>query len=368
MIKLGIDARPITNQHLGGIGVYTKAVLQRLLHDDRFEVFCYANHPLVWFSEYFDKRHFRLLNGRPSAFFYRYLWGSEIKNDTLDVFWGTSQVLPRQKVAQREVVTVHDLALLMNPAWGNSRIDYLVERYHTPHSIRNADSVICVSESTSNDVDKYIGNIDGCKNVVHLGGPELNLSCCDNEARDIVPKGDYFVYFGDLNDRKNVDGLLRAFARVARQRTCRLVIGGRSSSSDIDVLASSVGAGDVRDSIEFVGFVGEAEKRSLLAYSSALVFPSRYEGFGLPVLEGMAAGTLVVTSRVSSLPEVAGSSAIYVDDPEDCVGLSNAMLRCLDMPLNERERRIEAGKKHAGLFSWDRCAAETVNLLAVGFE
>ena len=123
---------------------------------------------------------------------------------------------------------------------------------------------------------------------MHLGGPELSLSCCDNEARDIVPKGDYFVYFGDLNDRKNVDGLLRAFARVARQRTCRLVIGGRSSSSDIDVLASSVGAGDVRDSIEFVGFVGEAEKRSLLAYSSALVFPSRYEGFGLPVLEGMA--------------------------------------------------------------------------------
>lgn len=368
MIKLGIDARPITSEHLGGIGVYTKAVLQRLLSDDRFEVFCYANHPLAWFMDAVDERHFRLMSGRPSAFFYRYAWGKSIQRDNLDVFWGTAQVLPRQTVAQREVLTVHDLALLIDSSWGNSRIDYLVERFHTPQSIRRADCVICVSDSTSQDIDELVGVVKGSKHVVHLGGPVFDSARLGNKTSKAVPEGDFFVYFGDLNERKNIGNLLRAFANVARRRSCRLVIGGKGSPSDADALATYAGANDVRERIDVVGFVTEGEKQALLNRSCALVFPSRYEGFGLPILEGMSAGTLVVTSRVSSLPEVAGSAAVYVDNPEDTDGLAEALLTCLDMPADERESRIEAGRNQASLFSWDKCAADTVRLLAGDFE
>ena len=368
MIRLGFDARPIANERLGGIGVYTKAVLQRLLADDRFEVFCYANHPLAWFTDVIDERHFRLMNGRPSAFFYRYAWGKEIRRDNLDVFWGTAQVLPRQMVAPREILTVHDLALLIDPTWGNSRIDYIVERFHTPQSIRRAGCVICVSDSTSDDVDRLVGAIKGGKHVVHLGGPEFGSTKLDDATSMVIPKDDFFVFFGDLNERKNIGNLLRAFARVARKRACRLVIGGKGSPSDVDALAASVGAEDVRGRIDVVGFVTETEKRALLNRSCALVFPSRYEGFGLPVLEGMSAGTLVVTSRVSSLPEVAGPAAVYIDDPEDASGLAEAMLVCLDMTTEEREGRIETGIGQARLFSWDKCAADTVRLLASDFD
>ncbi len=368
MIKLGIDARPITSEHLGGIGVYTKAVLHRLLSDDRFEVFCYANQPLAWFEDVVDERHFRLMSGRPSAFFYRYAWGKTIQRDNLDVFWGTAQVLPRQTVAQREVLTVHDLALLIDSSWGNSRIDYLVERFHTPRSIRRADCVICVSDSTSHDIDELVGVVKGSKHVVHLGGPVCDSAQLEQMTGKAVLEGDFFVYFGDLNERKNIKNLLRAFADVARKRACHLVIGGKGSSSDVDALVTYIGANDVRECIDVVGFVTDEEKHTLLSRSCALVFPSRYEGFGLPILEGMSAGTLVVTSRVSSLPEVAGQAAVYVDDPEDADALAEALLTCLDMPADERESRIEAGRHQASIFSWDKCAADTVGLLAGNFD
>ena len=182
---------------------------------------------------------------------------------------------------------------------------------------------------------------------------EVDEAC----ARYGLTPGRYLLYLGVLEPRKNVPHLLDAYARIAaRFPDVPLVIAGKKGWF-YEAIFEKVKALKLEAQVRFPGYVPDADLPRLYGGARAFVYPSRYEGFGLPVLEAMQCGVPTITSNVSSMPEVAGEAALLVS-PDDCGGLADAMTRLLtdDALAQDLSRR---GLAQARQFTWERCARET---------
>jgi glycosyltransferase involved in cell wall biosynthesis len=178
----------------------------------------------------------------------------------------------------------------------------------------------------------------------------------------------YFLYIGTVQPRKNLVRLIDGFAQAVKgcagssplPRDLLLVIAGKRGwlTETIEQRAASAG---IAERVRFTGYVDDADLPALLSGSHAFVFPSLYEGFGMPVLEAMACGAPVLTSTTSSLPEVAGDAALLVD-PHDTQAIASALARLADDATlcDELRRR---GRERAAHFTWERCAEETFRVL-----
>lgn len=170
----------------------------------------------------------------------------------------------------------------------------------------------------------------------------------------------YFLYVGTTRPRKNLPGLLKAFKSfVQKHRDTQLVLAGMIDTSFVDVKKEIVSLGLENDVIQ-TGFVADDQKTALYKGAMALVFPSYYEGFGIPVIEAQSLGIPVLTSNTSSLPEVAGDGAVYVN-PHDIDDIDGGMEKFLDHTL--RNKLIEKGLKNVERFSWERAASQLLEVL-----
>lgn len=264
----------------------------------------------------------------------------------------------------RTVVTVYDLSFLRFPEVYN-RANRLYLGTFTPPSLRRADRVITISEDARRDVIELCGVVPERVAPILLAADERFRPAppADVEAfrvRKGLPER-FVLYQGTLQPRKNVDTLVRAYAMLRGQGNDdhHLVLAGPRGwqYEPIFELIRQLG---MEGSVRFPGFVPDDELP--LWYSSATVFafPSRYEGFGLPLLEAMACGTPVVSSNASSLPEVVGDAGLLVD-PTDVEGLCSALRRLLEDDALRRSLSA-AGQARARAFSWHRMASETVQV------
>ena len=227
--------------------------------------------------------------------------------------------------------------------------------------IRNATHVICVSEATKKDLMQYLAVAEGKITVIHNGiDHSVFKPSAVNDGRFSAP---YVLYVGSERPRKNLVCLLRAFAalkdrgpRFASLRLLKVGSAGRSDGYRTTMLEEARRLGVDRD-IDFVDHVSDQDLAVIYSNALALVYPSLYEGFGLPVVEAMACGCPVVTTNVSSLPEVAGSAALLVD-PHDPAGFAEALHSLiLDRDLSTRLRGD--GLRRARDFSWDNTVSTT---------
>jgi glycosyltransferase involved in cell wall biosynthesis len=264
----------------------------------------------------------------------------------------------------RRVVTVHDLIYARFPeAHGGLRA--LGMRALVPLAVRRSDRVITDSQSTRRDLVELLGASPERIDVVPLG---LGTACRDAP----LPEAEVRARFG-LGDRcvalslsakrphKNLAALIGALARIRAEARPLLVLPGYPTwyERELRERASNAGVGaDVR----FLGWVSGAELEGLWVITDAFVFPSLYEGFGLPVLEAMARGVPVACSRAASLPEVAGAAALLFD-PRDEAAIASALERLLSDPA-EAERLRVAGRARAAQFTWERTARLTLESYA----
>jgi glycosyltransferase involved in cell wall biosynthesis len=264
----------------------------------------------------------------------------------------------------RTVVTVYDLSFLRFPETFN-RSNRMYLGNFTPPSLRRADRVITISEETRRDVIELCGVAPERVTPILLAADERFRAAAPDAVRAFRRRQglpDRFVlYQGTLQPRKNVETLVRAYARLRGQGSDDhiLVLAGPRGwqYEPIFELIRQLG---LEPYVTFPGFVPDDELA--LWYSSAAVFafPSRYEGFGLPLLEAMACGAPVVSSSASSLPEVVGDAGVLVD-PSDVEGLCSALCQLLeDEP--RRQALAAAGRVRAQTFSWRRTASETVQV------
>jgi glycosyltransferase involved in cell wall biosynthesis len=177
--------------------------------------------------------------------------------------------------------------------------------------------------------------------------------------------GPFALFVGGIEPRKNLGALVEAFAGVGDADRWLVIAGGRTSwaPQGTETLRAQVAAlpEDIRRRVVLTGYVSDEEKRALLAGATVLAYPSRYEGFGFPVLEGFSAGVPVLTSSAASLPEVAGDAALLVD-PNDVDAIGEGLVRLFgDAGL--RERLVAAGRERLAMFSWERAAGATAEVL-----
>jgi glycosyltransferase involved in cell wall biosynthesis len=263
------------------------------------------------------------------------------------------------------VVTVHDLGYLHYPE-AHRRFDRWYLDWTTRRHARLAACVIADSRATRADLIRHY-QADPDRIVVVYPGRDASLSRVDDrEAIAVVKRrysigGDYLLYLGTLQPRKNLVRLVEAFARLQPLTPdLRLVLAGKKGWLYDDLFARVEALG-VEDRVVFTGYVADADKALLLSGALALVYPSLYEGFGLPVLEAMACGTPVLTSNVSSLPEVAGAAALLVD-PLDVDAIAEAM-SCLISDTDLRNTLAEEGYEQIQSFSWAKAAREVLQVL-----
>jgi glycosyltransferase involved in cell wall biosynthesis len=282
-----------------------------------------------------------------------------------------SHVLPLAH-PRRSVVTVHDLGYHYHPeahtTWQN-----LYLRWSTRHNARNASRILADSEATRQDLMHYYRTPPAKISVVYPGLDEKLVPVSDPALMARVRaryglEDPYLLYVGTLQPRKNLGRLVQAYGHLrsllagqAPPRPApRLVLAGKKGWLYEEIIGQTQALG-LEGEVLLPGYVPEADLPALLSGALAFVFPSLYEGFGLPVLEAMACGAPVICSDTSSLPEVAGDAALLVN-PREPEALAQAMLRLvLDGEL--RGELVARGLRQARHFSWRRCARETLAVL-----
>jgi glycosyltransferase involved in cell wall biosynthesis len=292
-----------------------------------------------------------------------------------DVLFVPAHVLPIVH-PRRSVVTVHDLGYRHEPQ-AHRPLDRLYLELSTRYNARAASQVIADSAATKRDLVQLYGTDPQRITVVPLGVDELFQPVNDAarlaavRAQYGIP-GDYLLYVGTLQPRKNLVRLIEAWNKIRNSnfeiRNWVLVIAGKRGWLYEEIFATVQRLG-LEGQVLFPGYVPEEDLPALLSGATAFVLPSLYEGFGLPVLEAMACGTPVIAANVASLPEVVGDAGLLVD-PLDTDALAAAMQRLLtdaapSTPLRAslRAELRQRGLARAKLFSWPRCAWETLAVL-----
>jgi glycosyltransferase involved in cell wall biosynthesis len=245
------------------------------------------------------------------------------------------------------VLTVHDLSFERDRTVMGLR-DRLVFGTAVPRSVRRADRVLAVSELTKRDlVELY--RIPQAKIVVTPNGVDPGFTP-DGRSPDDNP---YVLFVGALQPRKNVTAAVEALALVG-DTAPRLVIAGpdKGGRTAVEDAATRLGV-----AVELLGYVAQDELVALYRGAACLVFPSRYEGFGLPVLEAMASGTPVVATKAGSLPEIAGDAAILVEP-----GNTPALAGGIERAIADHERLRAAGLERAKRYSWAETARLTLGV------
>jgi glycosyltransferase involved in cell wall biosynthesis len=280
--------------------------------------------------------------------------GAEVWRDPPDLLFVPAHVIPLV-CRPPAIAVIHDVGYLWYRS-AYSPLAWILLYLGTLRNARGARTVVVDSLATAHDVQRHLAVRPERIRVAYLGGPDVRELAPEESlrARYRLPE-QFFLFVGTLQPRKNVPTLLRAFA-IARRHLgggVALALAGQAGrgAPALKNLASALG---ISNSVRWLGYVPEEDRPGLYASAAAFVFPSLYEGFGLPVLEAMAWGTPVITSNVSSLPEVAGGAGILVD-PRDADALAEAMAQVLE-DRSLAARLVAAGRVQAARFRWDTCA------------
>jgi glycosyltransferase involved in cell wall biosynthesis len=355
-VRIGIDARKL---HDFGIGTYIRNLLRHLARmDDRTE------YVVVCRPE--DREALATLGANfrtvPEAAG-NYTMAEQFKiplvlqREGVTLFHAPHYVLP-PLIRCRSVVTIHDCIHLMFPQYLPNRFAFDYARASIRLAARRATRVLTVSESSKRDILKYVDAHPDKIDVIYNSYDER--FAIDPAEEDVVRvrerfqlQDEFVLYAGNVKPHKNLERLIEAF-HIVRKRGLdhlKLVLIG-DEISKYTALRRAVHRHQLHKYVRFLGYLPEETLAVMYRLAGVFVFPSLYEGFGLPPLEAMASGTPVVTSNVSSLPEVAGDAAVLVD-PYDPAAIADGIYRVLTDEQLRKDLRYR-GVARAGMFSWEQ--------------
>lgn len=349
-------SEPIT-----GIGRYNQEILSRLVSKGH-EWFLYSHRPLPVGQWNLENVHIR--TSTISNLYQRMLWAQSIlpfwaNRDELDLFWAPAHRIPFFLSADiSRVVTVHDLVWKME---GHTMrpLSRLLDSLLMPEAVRLADRVLAVSLSTSLDLNRFIPSSLGKVRTIPLGNSVVGTPQPRAALSDLGLDVPYFLFVGTLEPRKNLGRLLEAFSRLSTTEVGGAVLaiaGGVGwGGVDVDDLIHQWG---LHGRVRKLGYVSDQQLATLYAHALFLAMPSLYEGFGLPILEALSRGVPVLTSDISSMPEVAGAAAVLVS-PYSVDSISNGLATL----LGDNAFRLKLASRavaSAARFNWDQAALETM--------
>lgn len=275
----------------------------------------------------------------------------------VDLYHATDFVLPPTRA--RSILTVHDLSFIRVPEAASPSLRAYLNAV-VPRSIARADHVLADSQATKDDIVHFYGILPE-KITVLLSGVDARFQKTNSDSLLVTTRSKYkigerpyILSVGTVQPRKNYGRLIEALARLREQGfdISLVIVGGRGWLED--PIYETMRKTGMQDYVHFTGFADEADLPVLYSGAACVAFPSLYEGFGFPVLEGMACGVPVMTSNISSLPEVSGDAALMVD-PYDIEAITDTLARLLnDSAL--RQSLIAKGYERAKMFTWEAAA------------
>lgn len=294
----------------------------------------------------------------------------DFRYQEFDVFHSPHLKLPPKNLigGLPRVLTVYDLIPIIRPEFVTpEHIQYFQE--HLRLVDVNSDLVVCISEYTRQEFCEYTKMPLERASVTYLAAdsnfyPVTDLKAIDNiRNRYSIPTNNYLLTIAELQPRKNLAHLIDCFFRLLSEQpnldTCLVLVGSKGWMYDGILEAADVSP-KLRSRVIFAGYVSDEDLSAIYSGASAFVFPSLYEGFGLPPLEAMQCGVPVITSNTTSLPEVVGDAGIMVD-PKDSDALCQAIFDILTSGIL-RDELSKKGIERAKKFSWAKCAANTVEV------
>ncbi len=379
MLKICFDATPVRGK-LSGIGIYTLNLLQaldKLQATQAFQLNIYF-HPSVknWLLMNFAKpdnlQKFPSVEILPipvtvanlSAKYFNFIlpYFSQYL-DNPDIVHGTDHyVYPC--LNSFKVMTIHDLTFIKYPNYATAIVKSYLQRIE--RCLQWTDLVITFSNNTKKDIIKYFKiNPDR----IYITPQATRYSANDLNADELLKlqpsvnydfSKPYLLFVSTLEPRKNVVTLIQAFNYLKKKHKVehQLVLIGQKGWKYQSIF-EAIEASQWKQEIHYLNYLSDEQVALFYSQAEVFVYPSHYEGFGLPVLEAMSLGAPVITSNTSSLPEVAGNAALLVN-PNDAVELAESILKVLDSS-QLRHELIQKGKERAKLFSWQKTAQETLN-------
>ena len=375
-MKIGIDIRLIGKKRTGDEAVFANLTRALASIDRSNEYFLFTDlsfrediRNIVANLGLEGKDNFRIV---PVASANRYVWNffqirRALKKHPVDVYltqYITPFFIPRRiKIA----TIVHDISFTAFPQlikFSDRFFLALLMRL----SLRRADLVVAVSEFTRREIIRHYALVAKKIAVVPnaVGEDVLGRKVEKGEVLAVKQRygieGDYILYLGTLQPRKNIAFLIEAFAKLKKKMPdAKLVIAGGRSAHNVDKEIDEVARKlSLEKSVIFTGYVEETEKAPLLAGARVFAFPSLYEGFGIPILEAFAAGVPVVASDIEVLREVGADAALYAD-PRSLDGFADSLYAAY-VDVEMRKRLTEAGKARVSFFSWEKSARRARSL------
>lgn len=354
------------------MGRYIVELVNRLPRDDPQNTYCFyvSQKNKSYFS--FTEKNIIIKTISPLWYFpfLKILWEQiflpfSLWRNNIQVYHSTGFTLPFFKPKKiKHVVTIADMTFFSHSIyhiWW--KVWYF--RYMIPYALKKADRVITISESTKEDILKMIKISSKKIKSIYLGvdahlTPQKERGQQKRLEKYSITRP-YILFVGMLEPRKNIMGLIRAYAQVKEKDSHHLVLVGKKGWKYEDIFMTVKELG-LQNMVHFLGYVPDEDLSSLYSSATCFVYPSFYEGFGIPVLEAMACGCPVITSNNSSMKEIAGNAAVLID-PENKEAIADA-IELVISNKKEQERMRKAGLLHVKKFRWETMAQETKNLYA----
>jgi glycosyltransferase involved in cell wall biosynthesis len=352
-VTFGIDARAAAEEGAGGGRVVRELLRALAARDDGHRYLLYTRER--WEEELGPRLEWRVGPRRDGVW---HVWAARTASRECDAYLSTNSYLTAALATTPVAAMVFDL-VAFDRSLRPQRRSGLIERVTLPPAVRRAAALIAISQATADLLEDRFPSTRGKTSVVPLAAtPAL-----DNPAEKLppgVPDSGFVLAVGTLEPRKNLPRLVAAYRRLPDelQAAHPLVVTGRlgwDTGETVDAL-HSLGERAIQ-----TGFVSDPQLALLYRRCSVFAYPSLGEGFGLPVLEAMAAGAPVLTSDRSSLPEVGGDAAAYCD-PTDTGSIAAALEKLLRDP-GRRMELAERGRRRAAEFSWARTTSDVIGVL-----
>ncbi len=358
-MRIGVSCRSLEYAS-GGVRQYLTSLLDALLALDRENTYVLFHSRPAHMGRFPGAREVSLDCANRLAFDWLKLPPALTRHDVDVAFFPASNMPPR--VPCKAVATMLDLGYFHTGYRMYRLPDTIYMRWAMAYTARRAQRLLAISEYTKADLMRVLGVPGDRIDVTHLAADARYLSPPMPESvaaflrRNALTRP-YFLYAGNISPRKNLSTLLEAFSRVRGRVEHDLVVtGGMAWSEDWDRRVAALG---LTDRVRRLGHVEEDDMPALYAGALAFVFPSRFEGFGLPVLEAQGLGVPVICSNATSLPEVAGDAAL-THDPLDAHALAQALERVATDP-ELRASLSQAGRANVRRFSWEKTARATLD-------
>ncbi|MDZ4749330.1 MAG: glycosyltransferase family 1 protein [Saprospiraceae bacterium] len=370
-MKIALNARHMLTDRLEGVGIVTDEVMSRIVHSHPEDQFDY------YFDRKFDQRFVHSPNVIPHTIhpvtrlpiLIRYWLDHPVRKHVVkqkaNVFFSPDGFIPLG-MSIPKVSMVHDVAYLRYPEHLQPRIRAFYKKW-MPRYLAYTDHIITVSEFSKSEIIAGY-NIPADKISVVYNGITAAYKPVSEEqkkiTRDRYTNGrPYFVYLGAIHPRKNILTLVKSFEQFKSSYPSdhQLVLAGRASWHTEEVF-KSIAQSQWKDAFHLPGYIATADATTLVASAEAMIYPSLYEGFGLPLVEAMACGVPVICSNVSSLPEVASDAALLFD-PHDVEQLAHHMTS-LAKEDSLRHELIALGNERSKYFSWDKAALTVYEILS----